>query len=256
MKKKKKITIYIILILLALFITYLSFKTPLNNRDWNEDQMVLSSAVFEENLIHINNVRNISYKSTTDYNVSYYNKTVNIDNLIGLDYLIEKFSSIGGIAHTLFNFRFNDNTSIAISVEIRKEKGEQYSIIKGLLREYELMYVVADPQDVINLRTKYRNSTVYSYPLNISKDGLDGLFIGMLEKANQLKKKPEFYNTFKSTCTTNLAEQSSDTTNEKFFKYHPYILLPGYSDKIILYRSLIKTNLTTIQEVREKFQIN
>ena len=45
---------------------------------------------------------------------------------------------------------------MAVSVEIRKEKGESFSPWRGLLREYELMYVVGDERDVIRLRTNYR----------------------------------------------------------------------------------------------------
>jgi hypothetical protein len=170
--------------------------------------------------------------------------------------MIEDLKAFNGFAHTLLSFGFNDGSFISISVEVRKEESEHYSLSGGFLREFELMNVIADERDVINLRANYRNDTIYLYPINISKDSLDELFVMMLEKTNQLVEEPEFYNTFTSTCTTNLAEVASESTNEKFFKYHPHIILPEFSDKILLKKGLIKTNLTDIEEVREYFKIN
>ena len=252
-KIKKK---HILLVILIIFLVFILLKNPSNEREWNKDQKVLSFSQISGDEIQIYNIRNISYRNTTDFDVSYYNKTINLEDLETLDYLIEELDGFPGFAHTLLTFGFKDKSYIAISVEIRKEVGESYHPVTGMLREFELMYVIADERDVINLRANYRNDTIYLYPIKISKESLDKLFLSMLEKTNQLTTQAEFYNTFTSTCTTNLAEAASETTNESFFKYHPQILLPGYSDNLLLKKGLIDTNLTQIEEVRKEFNIN
>ena len=45
---------------------------------------------------------------------------------------------------------------VAISAEIRKARGEDYSTLKGFFKQYTLIYVVADERDVIRLRTTQR----------------------------------------------------------------------------------------------------
>ena len=47
---------------------------------------------------------------------------------------------------------------LAISIEVRKEKGEGYSSVLGFFRHYELVFVVADERDVVRLRTNFRKT--------------------------------------------------------------------------------------------------
>ena len=54
------------------------------------------------------------------------------------------------------SFQFGDNDYIAMSIETRKEVGEQYSAIRGFFRHYELIYMASDERDVVRLRTNYR----------------------------------------------------------------------------------------------------
>lgn len=256
-KTKIKIAIKIIFsIFFVIFLTSIFIKSPGLDKNWNKDQQILSYAIIDENEIHLYNIRNITYRNTTDFDVSHYNRTVKLEDLETLDYMIEELKGFPGFAHTLLSFGFKDGSHIAISVEIRKEKGESYSPLKGIKREFELMYVIAEERDVLNLRANYRNDTIYLYPINIQKSSLDSLFVSMLEKTNELQTKPEFYNTFTSTCTTNLVEEVNKNTELTVFKYHPYVLLPRYSDKILINRNLIKTDLTNIDDVRNRFNIN
>ena len=62
------------------------------------------------------------------------------------------------IAHIFLSFGFGTDDHLAVSIERRDEIGEGYSTIKGLFRQFELFYVVADERDVIRLRTNYRRA--------------------------------------------------------------------------------------------------
>lgn len=263
----RKIRIRYILLLLLLMVPLVLVimvlsKTPSNEREWSPDQQILSYAEFgsegtgQQDSVAIFNIRNNSYRSPTDFTVSHYNRTVSLSDLVSLDYMVEELEGFPGFAHTLLSFGFADSTYIAISVEIRKELGESYHPVSGMMREYELMYLIADERDVINLRANYRNDTVYLYPIDIGEESLGKLFVSMLERANELREEPEFYHTLTSTCTTNLARGASETTEEHFWQFHPQILLPGFSDRLLVRRGLIETDLTDIDDVREVFKIN
>lgn len=247
----------LLIVPLVLAVVVLS-KAPSNDREWSPDQEILAHAEFaaDSDSVTIHNIRNIRYQRTDNYVVSHYNRTVSLSDLVSLDYMIEDLDDFPGFAHTLLSFGFADSSFIAISVEIRKELGEGYHPVSGMMREFELMYVIADERDVINLRANFRKNTVYLYPIEIGRESLTNLFVSMLERANALRENPEFYHTLTSTCTTNLARAASETTKQRFWMFHPQILLPGFSDRLLLKRGLIQTGLTDIIDVREAFTIN
>src|SRR5690606_764431 len=98
-----------------------------------------------------------------------------------------------------------------------------------LLRQYELMYVVAAERDAIGLRALHRKHDVYLYPVQVSEEHTRQLFTDMLERANELKEKPEFYNTLTNTCTTNIARHINNISGKRV-PWDIRLLLPANSD--------------------------
>ncbi|MGK0209369.1 MAG: hypothetical protein ACI83O_000646 [Patescibacteria group bacterium] len=246
-----------IIVILTICITILLFYgsiQPSNNRNWTDDQKVLSYANIDGDNIKVFNIRNFSYQTTQNYTASYYNKTYNLNEITNLYYVVEPFGGFDGIAHTFVSFEFNTKEYLAISIEVRKEKGEEFSGIKGLFKKYELMYVVGDENDLIKLRSNYRNDSVFIYPVNTTKEKTQRLLISMLERVNQLKETPEFYNTLTSTCTTNLMKHINEVTPEKIPVSYK-ILLPGFSDSLAQDIKLIPQS-DSIEKLREKYKIN
>lgn len=231
------------------------FVQPSLDRDWSRDEAVLARAEISGNTVAITNIRNIDYRTTSDYNIHYYDKTFNLDKIESVWYMVEPFSGYGaGAAHTLVSFGFEGGDYVAISAEIRKEKGESFSAIKGLLRQYELIYVIADERDVIKLRSNYRKDDVFLYPVRTSKEKMQKLFVSMLTRANKLATDPEFYNTLTNTCTTNIVAHVNEIAPGRIpFSYK--VLMPGYSDELARQVGLIDNTLP-IKELRAKYQIN
>ena len=239
---------------LVLIVVHLTIK-PSNDRDWSLDQKVLPYADIDQNLVNVHNVRNFSYDSTTSYTPDYYDKTFDLDKIKRVWYVVEPFSGIPGSAHTFLSFEFDGNQFVSISVEIRKEKGETYSPIKGLFNQYELMYVIADERDVIKLRSNYRKDLVYLYPGRTTVEKAQKLFLDMIERANILKDHPEFYNTITNTCTTNIVRHINKITPDKVPFFNLRVLLPANSDKLAHDLGLIDTDLP-FDQARGKFFIN
>lgn len=169
-------------------------------------------------------------------------------------FVVEPFSGYVGAAHTFLSFEFEDNVFVSISVEIRKEKGESFSALKGLLRQYELMYVIADERDVVKLRSNYRKDNVYVYPVKADLEKSKKLFLSMIEKTNKLAMYPEFYNTLTNTCTTNIVSHVNEITSGRV-PLNLSILFPANSDQFAYDLGLIDTDLS-FEKAREKFLIN
>ncbi len=175
-----------------------------NDRAWQGDVAMLSSAEIEGDVITLRNIRNFNYSSEADYTPRWYDKTVDMRQLDTLD-LIAVYWMGDAIAHTILSFGFAGE-QIAISIETRKEQDEAYSTLAGIFRRYELFYVVADESDLIGLRTSYRDppEDVYLYRVNIPRENIRRLFLQYMAKINELHERPEFYNTATTNCTTNI----------------------------------------------------
>jgi hypothetical protein len=214
---------------------------PSNERDWSPDQKVLARASIDGDRARIQNVRNFIYRTDHDFEARYETRSYDLAKLDSLWFVVERFGDAPAIAHTFLSFGFGDEY-VAISVEIRKERAEVYSPVKGLLRQYELMYVVADERDVLALRTNFRRDPVYLYPVRTTPEKMRRVFVEMLERANQLAAQPEFYNSLTNNCTTNIVGHVN-TIAPRSIRFSYKVVLPAYSDQLAYDLGLIPTEL-------------
>ncbi|NCN07124.1 DUF4105 domain-containing protein [Candidatus Falkowbacteria bacterium] len=254
MKKVFKLILLSLLLAIIVYIAFLFLFKPSNDRDWKTPKEILAYADINGNEITIYNIRNFNYRSNDDYDINYYDKKFDLNKLQSVDFILEPFSKFSGLAHTFLSFGFEDNEYVSISVETRNEKDEEYSIIKGLFNQYEIMYIVADEKDVVKLRSNYRNDKVYIYPAKTTKEKKQALFLNMINRLNKLKDQPEFYNTLTNTCTTNIVRHINTISPKKIpFSYK--VLLPGYAAELAFDLGLIDTDLT-LKEAMDMFLIN
>ena len=223
---------------------------PSNYRDWSPDQAVLSSGDFSGELAHVHNIRNCSYRSTEDYVVNYYDKTFDLSELATVDFIVVPFSSLPGLAHTMLSFGFEDGEYLVVSVEIRREKGERFSVLGGILNKYELIYVVGNEQDLVKLRTNYRMDDVYVYRANATREQVRDLFVDVMQRVNKLAVQPEFYHTLANNCLTNPVQHINRLKPDRV-PNDIRILLPGYSDRLAYDLGLIDTDLPFEQLKRQ-----
>jgi hypothetical protein len=188
----------------VLVLAWWSTITPSNQRHWQPDVARLPSAEIEGELVTLRNVRSFTYRTATDYSEHWYDRTVDLRELDSVD-LIAVYWGSDAIAHTMASFGFAGEP-VTISIETRKEQGEDYSTLAGFFRRYELYYVVADERDLIGLRTTYREPTedVYLYRVHMPRENMRRLFLAYLAEINSLHQSPEFYNTLTTNCTTNI----------------------------------------------------
>jgi len=234
-------------------------RKPTNDANWSPDQKVLPYADIAGDMVTIHNIRDFKYASTSNYVPRYYDQSFDLARIRSVDYVFEPFvsrpfTSFRGLAHTFLSFGFDDGSYVSISVEVRKKVGQKFSPYKVLYKHYELMYVIADENDVIDLRANHRHDRVYVYPLKASRDQLCRLFLSMVERANSLAERPEFYNAFTNSCTSNIVTHLHEIALARVpFSYK--IVFPGYSDRLVYDLGLIDTGMS-FEETRARFLIN
>jgi len=228
--------------LLPLFGCRLVGERPSALRDWSPDQAVLPYAETSGDVVHVHNVRDCTYVSEDAYVLNYYDKAYDLNTLRSVDFIMVPFRNIPSIAHTMLSFGFDDGDYLAVSVEIRREKGEEYQFLSGILDQYELIYVLGSERDLVKLRTNYRGDEVYVYRARATPEQARKLFLDVIQRVNKLAAEPEFYNTLTNNCTTNIARHINDLAPGKIpldFR----VLLPGYSDKLAYDLGLLDTSL-------------
>lgn len=227
---------------------------PRNDRDWSLDQVILPYSKTKENIVKVFNIRNFSYGPDGQFMESYYSKKYNLDELESMYYIIVPFAHIPGGAHTFLSFGFKNKEHLAISVEARRRRGGHFSIWKALFKRYEIMYVIADENDVVKLRSNFRQDEVYVYPLDVKIENIQKIFMNMLRRANKLVDKPEFYNLFTNTCATNIFDHMRDVLPGRI-PTSITKLLPRGSDRFFHFIGLFKTELS-FHDAKQHFHIN
>ena len=176
---------------------------PSNDRDWAPEVEHLATAEVHGDTLIVHNVRNFSYRSETDADPRWEDRTYDLSALGGLDFALSHWG-VPMIAHTIMSWDFGDGGHLAISIETRRERGEEYSALRGFFRQYELYYVVADERDVIRVRTNVRGEDVNLYRLRVAPDAARALLLDYVKTLNSLATQPVFYNALLDNCTTGI----------------------------------------------------
>ncbi|MCC8539370.1 DUF4105 domain-containing protein [Xanthomonas axonopodis pv. poinsettiicola] len=201
---------------------------PSQDRDWADDVAQRLQPEVRGNIVTLHNVRNFDWRGETNYVPRWETRQYDLDRLVSADLALSYWMG-PAIAHTLVSFGFDDGSHVVFSLEIRKERGESFSAVGGFFRSFEETLVAADERDILRVRTNVRGEDMYLYRLAIPKAGLRRMFMGYVGLANDLNRKPAFYNTLTSNCTTivfALVRQLRPT-----LPLDHRLLLSGYADE-------------------------
>jgi hypothetical protein len=213
---------------------------PSNNRDWQPELAVLPYADINGSQVVIHNIRNCDYRTETDYTVQHYDRTFNLEALRTVDLYLVTWGS-PDIAHTMVSFGFTNGDFVCFSIETRKEKGEDYSAMKGVFRQFELTYIIADERDLVRLRTNYRQrEEACLYRLQVTPEQGRKLFLDYLRRANELHERAAWYNALTDNCTIAIRTQR-DAADRAPWDWR--MLLNGHLDELLYERGTIVTNL-------------
>jgi hypothetical protein len=242
------------LVVFALVVGWWTTIAPSNARDWQLDVAVLPYATIEGDLVTLHNIRNFTYRTETDFDVHYYDKSFDLRELNSVD-LITVYWMGDAIAHVMMSFGFGGKDYVAFSIEARKEKNEGYSSIRGFFRQYELIYVAGDERDLVRLRTDYRDpqEDVYLYRIRSTPENAQRLFMEYVHKINEIRQQPEFYNTLTTNCTTNVITHIQAFGGSA--RYNWKILLSGYTAQYAYELGGLDTRMT-FEELRKRSHIN
>jgi len=242
--KNKKIFIPLISSVLIISLVLINFREPLLDRTWDADVSVLANIpeMANESFI-IENARDWSYDMGIVETQDYFTDKYLFQDLEGMTFYVQPLDHTGLIAHTFIVFNFIDSydeyKDLGISVETRRESGEQYSILGGLFRKFELTHTWATKQDLIDRRTKYYDYSLEPHLVTIPKDQQITILKEFLYQTDKLSREPVFYNTALNNCTNALAQYINRVAPDSI-PWHYSFVLTGRSDEYLRSLGFIK----------------
>lgn len=241
--------------------------TPRHDRVWGDAQATLPFAEFPPapdgsvgGKVVVKNIRSLRYGPIAPNRPNHFDETFELSKLKSVWFGVDRFTSVKPVAHTFVSFEFEPGSHrtnfLAFSVETRREKDELiYSPIRGLFNNYETIYVIADEEDVLSVRSDVQEHVVQLYPVRATREQARSMLIDMLERANGIRETPEFYHTLTSNCTNNIVYHTNKVLEEPVSAWERGVLFPGYSDWLAYRLGIIDTDLP-LAEAREKFRID
>ncbi|GIX00042.1 MAG: hypothetical protein KatS3mg111_3374 [Pirellulaceae bacterium] len=229
-------------------------RPPSHQGNWRPDLMVLPYAEITGNQIHLHNIRDCVYRTEEDYDVRHFDRRLQLCDVQSLDFVVVPFKEAGALAHTMLSFGLVDGEQIVFSAEARLKHGESYALVPSATGQYELMWVVGTERDLIQLRTDVRDVDVYLYPLRITPEQVQKVFLAAVERVNEIAARPEHYDLFTNNCTTNIVDLI-DRLQPGLIQRDIRVLLPGNSDRLAYELGLIAMD-GPFEQIRAACKIN
>jgi len=249
----KWVIIPLILFGLVSAISYF-FTEPKQNKQWAIEHALLPNILITGNKknpeITLKNVRDFNWITTNDKKVHYQETQFQLKDIKGLKAVVSHFSVISEIAHVYIIFTLNDGREFAVSIEARREQDEGFSLHGGLFAKFEIIYVLATPKDLLDIRKK-NNESVHIYPIKVTTEKSQELFLLIAQNINALTQKPALYHLFFKNCTNQLVKHVSILTEEKYPWYFQTIA-PGKTGKLLFDLGLIDLPDTSFDSIQTK----
>ncbi|HEU4395741.1 MAG TPA: DUF4105 domain-containing protein [Planctomycetota bacterium] len=220
--------------------TWWSRIEPNNYRDWRPEVSRIASWRRDGDRIVLENVRDFQYRSATDFTERWIRREFDLSRVRGVDMYMSNWGP-SLICHTIASFEFDDVRPFAVSIETRKEKGEEYSALRGLYKGFELHYVFAEERDEIGLRAAHLGERVHLYRLKGGRLEARALLEEYLRAVRRLDLEPRWYNAVTTNCTTSIRDNARQAAGVGPFDLR--LLLNGDLDRLGYERGKIDTSM-------------
>jgi len=186
-------------------------REPSLERTWDEDVAVLVGVdLLPDGTVRLRGVRDWRYTRDSVVSKRYFDARYDPQDITGL-WLYEQELGLGGlVAHTFLIFEFGASSIpdprrwLGLSVETRREAGEKYSIVRGMLREFEVTHVWATERDLVTRRVEHLDYPLTRYRVDVPDEYLGRIFLRFLRETAALATTPRWYNTLTTNCTSSL----------------------------------------------------
>ncbi|MFK8016865.1 MAG: DUF4105 domain-containing protein [Gammaproteobacteria bacterium] len=191
-------------------------KSPSLTREWDADVRVLAGVeALADGTVKLQQVRDWRYTRTDVIDTRYFDATFDPDDITNLWMYEQNLDGSGLIAHTFLVFEFNPSYGparyLGISVETRREVGEKYSVLGGMMRRFEVTHIWATERDLVRRRVEFLDYPLTRFQLNVPPAIRARIFRKLTLETQQLASTPQWYHTALNNCTSSLIQYVNES---------------------------------------------
>lgn len=244
----------LIVTFVAISILIYTFKSPSNDKKWFSGHNKTASVSIDGDQVEIKNFRDIDWQNVdskkVNHNASFKGISFQLSDIQSLKAVVSRFAVLSEIAHIFILFELKDKTTIGLSIEARKEEGENYSLSGGLSAKFDIIYLLSSYRDLVGVRLM-RNEKVYSFPIKATPEQVQSLFKVVAYRTNLIEKEPELYHLFLRNCTTEIVKLVNEIAEQDFPRM-TQSFFPGHAGKALFKMGLIDTDATNFKDVEKE----
>jgi hypothetical protein len=229
MKKVIRRALVALFVITLVLLIVVSLRVPSLSRAWDEDVSVLAGVeVSNDELVTLTQIRDWNYAISSISSKKYFDAAFDPKDIVAMWMYEQQLDASGLIAHTFLVFEFNESYErgryLGLSVETRREQGEEYSIIGGALRAFEITHIWATEKDLVTRRVQYLDYPLTRYRLEIPAEYRSRIFLKFVNETRSLASVPRWYNTVINNCTSSLIKYVNESEPGAIPLHYSYAL--------------------------------
>lgn len=229
-----------VVLLVAVGAVGVSLRDPSLERRWDEDVRVLAGVAMPgDGTIHLSDIRDWSYSRDSVVSRAYFDRAFDPRHITDIWMYEQILDGRGLIAHTFLVFEFDERYGparyLGLSVETRREAGEKYSLIGGMLRSFEVTHIWATERDLVTRRVEHLDYPLTRYRLQVPAEYRARIFTRFARETHELASAPRWYNTLANNCTSSLIRYVNESDPGVLPLHYSHVLtgaVDGYLAKL------------------------